>query len=136
MVQREIGERLASPPGRKSYGVPSVIVQLACAVKVVRPISRNVFHPAPKVDSALLRLRRIAPAPSPAVRTLVQAAFAHRRKALPRSLELSLGGDRERELREAARSALVAIGHPENERAERLAPQEFVALAQELEPWL
>jgi 16S rRNA (adenine1518-N6/adenine1519-N6)-dimethyltransferase len=136
MVQREIGERLASPPGRKSYGVPSVIVQLACAVKVVRPISRNVFHPAPKVDSALLRLRRIAPAPSPAVRTLVQAAFAHRRKALPRSLELSLGGDRRRELREAARSALAAIGHPENERAERLAPQEFVALAQELEPWL
>jgi 16S rRNA (adenine1518-N6/adenine1519-N6)-dimethyltransferase len=134
MVQREIAERLASPPGRKTYGVPSVIVQLACAVKLVRPVSRNVFHPVPKVDSALVRLRRIAPAPSPAVRALVHAAFAHRRKTLPRSLELALDGGRE--LRDAARSALAAIGHPENERAERLAPQEFVALAQRLEPWL
>jgi 16S rRNA (adenine1518-N6/adenine1519-N6)-dimethyltransferase len=134
MVQREIADRLASPPGRKTYGVPSVIVQLACAVKVVRPISRNVFHPVPKVDSALVRLRRIAPAPSPAVHALVRAAFAHRRKALPRSLELALGGGRE--LREAARSALAAIDHPEDERAERLAPQEFAALAQRLERWL
>jgi 16S rRNA (adenine1518-N6/adenine1519-N6)-dimethyltransferase len=134
MVQREIAERLASPPGRKTYGVPSVIVQLACAVKLVRPISRNVFHPVPKVDSALVRLRRIAPAPSPAVHALVRAAFAHRRKALPRSLELALRGGRE--LREAARSALAAIDHPEDERAERLAPQEFAALAQRLERWL
>ena len=134
MVQREIAERLASPPGRKAYGVPSVIVQLACEVKLVRPISRNVFHPVPRVDSALVRLRRIGPVPRPAVRALVQASFAHRRKALPRSLELALGGGRE--LRDAARSALAAIGHPENERAERLAPQEFVALAQKLERWL
>jgi 16S rRNA (adenine1518-N6/adenine1519-N6)-dimethyltransferase len=134
MVQREIADRLASPPGRKTYGVPSVIVQLACAVNLVRPISRNVFHPVPKVDSALVRLRRIAPAPSPAVHALVRAAFAHRRKALPRSLELALGGGRE--LREAARSALAAIDHPEDERAERLAPQEFAALAQRLERWL
>jgi 16S rRNA (adenine1518-N6/adenine1519-N6)-dimethyltransferase len=134
MVQREIAERLASPPGRKTYGVPSVIVQLACAVKLVRPISRNVFYPVPKVDSALVRLRRIAPAPSPAVHALVRAAFAHRRKALPRSLELALRGGRE--LREAARSALAAIDHPEDERAERLAPQEFAALARRLERWL
>jgi 16S rRNA (adenine1518-N6/adenine1519-N6)-dimethyltransferase len=134
MVQREIAERLASPPGRKTYGVPSVIVQLACAVKLVRPISRNVFYPVPKVDSALVRLRRIAPAPSPAVHALVRAAFAHRRKALPRSLELALRGGRE--LREAARSALAAIDHPEDERAERLDPQEFAALAQRLERWL
>jgi 16S rRNA (adenine1518-N6/adenine1519-N6)-dimethyltransferase len=134
MVQREIADRLASPPGRKTYGVPSVIVQLACEVKLVRPISRYVFYPVPRVDSALLRLRRIGPAPSPAVRKLVHAAFAHRRKALPRSLELALEDGRE--LREAARAALDAIGHPKDERAERLAPQEFVALARKLERWL
>jgi 16S rRNA (adenine1518-N6/adenine1519-N6)-dimethyltransferase len=134
MVQREIAERLASPPGVKTYGVPSVIVQLACAVKLVRPISRHVFHPVPNVDSALVRLRRIGPGPSPPVRTLVQAAFAHRRKALPRSLELALR--KNRDVREAARSALAEIGHPKDERAERLAPEEFVALAQRLEQWL
>jgi 16S rRNA (adenine1518-N6/adenine1519-N6)-dimethyltransferase len=114
--------------------VPSVIVQLACEVKLVRPISRYVFYPVPRVDSALLRLRRIGPAPSPVVHKLVDAAFAHRRKTLPRSLELALEGGRE--LREAARDALAAIGHPTDERAERLAPQEFVALAQKLERWL
>jgi 16S rRNA (adenine1518-N6/adenine1519-N6)-dimethyltransferase len=134
MVQREIADRLAAPPGSKTYGIPSVLVQLACDVKLVRPISRNVFHPVPRVDSALVRLRRIGPAPLPAVRTLVQAAFAHRRKALSRSLDLVLGGGRE--LRTDARVALASLDHPANERAERLAPQEFVALAQKLGRWL
>jgi 16S rRNA (adenine1518-N6/adenine1519-N6)-dimethyltransferase len=134
MVQREIAERLASPPGRKTYGVPSVIVQLACEVKIVRPISRYVFYPVPRVDSALVRLRRIGSAPSPMVHRLVEAAFAHRRKTMPRSLELALG--RGPELRTAARAALAEMEHPENERAERLAPHEFVTLAQKLAQWL
>jgi 16S rRNA (adenine1518-N6/adenine1519-N6)-dimethyltransferase len=67
------------------------------------------------------------------VRALVHGAFAHRRKALPRSLELSRGS---RELREAARSALEEMGHPADERAERLAPAEFADLAARLERWL
>ena len=87
MVQREIADRLAAKPGTKAYGIPSVLVQLACEVEVVRPISRNVFRPVPNVDSALVRMRRIAPAPSDELAALVRAAFAHRRKALARSLE-------------------------------------------------
>jgi len=50
MVQREVGERLAATPGSGAYGVPSVIAQLACEVRVLRAIPRTVFHPAPNVD--------------------------------------------------------------------------------------
>jgi 16S rRNA (adenine1518-N6/adenine1519-N6)-dimethyltransferase len=129
MVQREIADRLGARPGTKAYGVPSVVVQLACSVKLLRAISRTVFHPVPNVDSALVLLHRTGPAPAPAVRALVRAAFAHRRKALARSLELSSG---RKEIRAAARAALEEIGHPADERAERLAPSEFVELADRL----
>jgi 16S rRNA (adenine1518-N6/adenine1519-N6)-dimethyltransferase len=133
MVQREIADRLASDPGNKTYGIPSVIVQLSCTVERLRPISRSVFQPQPNVDSALVRLRRTAPAPRPSVVSLVHAAFAHRRKALARSLAIALGSE---EIRLAAREALEELGHPADERAERLAPSEFVELAQRLEQWL
>jgi 16S rRNA (adenine1518-N6/adenine1519-N6)-dimethyltransferase len=130
MVQREVGERLAAAPGTPAYGVPSVLAQLACEVRVHRPIARTVFHPVPNVDSVLVVLRRTGPAPSPAVRALVHAAFAHRRKALAGSLALAPGalpGVRER-----ARAALVELGHPPDARAERLAPGELRALAEAL----
>lgn len=129
MVQREIADRLAAPPGKKSYGVPSVLVQLACRVEFVRPISRTVFQPVPNVDSALIRLHRHGPPASPAVRRLVRGGFAHRRKALARSLEMSTS---EKDVRAAARTALEEMGHPSDERAERLAPGEFVELAERL----
>jgi len=123
MVQREVGERLAAPPGGRSYGVPSVLAQLACEVRVLRPIARTVFFPVPNVDSALIVMERVAQAPPEPLRRFVQGAFAHRRKALARSLALSIGADRER-----VRERLVAIGHPADERAERLSPQELAAL--------
>jgi 16S rRNA (adenine1518-N6/adenine1519-N6)-dimethyltransferase len=130
MVQREIAERLAASPGTKAYGIPSVLVQLACDVKIARSVSRNVFQPPPRVDSAIAVLRRTGPAAPPAVVALVHAAFAHRRKVLAGSLELSTGS---RADRDAARAALTELGHPPDERAERLAPTEFSALAERLE---
>jgi 16S rRNA (adenine1518-N6/adenine1519-N6)-dimethyltransferase len=133
MVQREIADRLTASPGTRVYGAPSVIVQLSCSVEFLRPIARTVFHPRPNVDSALVRLRRTAPPPGRALRVLVKAAFAHRRKALPRSLELSLGA---RDVRLAAREALEELGHPADERAERLSPQEFETIAERLAQWL
>jgi 16S rRNA (adenine1518-N6/adenine1519-N6)-dimethyltransferase len=130
MVQREVGERLAAAPGTSAYGVPSVLAQLACEVRVHRAIARTVFHPVPNVDSVLVVLRRTGPAAPPEVRALVQAAFAHRRKALAGSLALSPAyGD---DVRERARAALVALGHPPDARAERLAPGDFRALAEAL----
>jgi len=129
MVQREVGERLAASPGTAAYGLPSVLAQLACKVKVVRPVSRTVFFPVPNVDSVLVELWRTGPAAEPAVRDLVQRAFAHRRKALPRSLALAT---HDREARERARAALEAMGLPPDTRAERLSPGQFAELARRL----
>jgi 16S rRNA (adenine1518-N6/adenine1519-N6)-dimethyltransferase len=128
MVQREVGERLAAGPGSGVYGVSSVLAQLAGEVRVVRAVPRTVFRPVPNVDSVLVRIVRRRAAASPQVRGLVGAAFAHRRKALARSLALC-GVERPRA---QIREALVELGHPADVRAERLAPGEFVALAEAL----
>ena len=130
MVQREVGERLAAPPGTRAYGVPSVLTQLACDVEVLRPVARTVFRPVPNVDSVLLGMRRRQAAAPPDVRKLVRAGFAHRRKPLASSL--ALAADQPAEIRERTRAVLEEMGHPSDERAERLAPEEFCALAARL----
>lgn len=131
MVQREVGRRFAAAPATSAYGVPSVLAQLACEVRVLRGVARTVFHPVPNVDSVLLGMARTGPAPEPPLRELVRHAFAHRRKALARSLALAPGAPRD--VRDRARAALEALGHPADVRAERLAPEEFRALAIALE---
>ena len=131
MVQREVGERLAARPGTAAYGAPSVLAQLACEVRVLRPVARTVFRPVPRVDSVLVGLRRRDAAVVDAgVRSLVHDAFAHRRKALAGSLALAPGSAPG--VRERARAALVDMGHPADERAERLSPAEFRELAARL----
>jgi 16S rRNA (adenine1518-N6/adenine1519-N6)-dimethyltransferase len=135
MVQREVGERLAATVGDPAYGAPSVLAQLACEVRVLRPIARTVFRPVPRVDSVLVGLRRRTSGVAgvdPVVRALVHDAFAHRRKALAGSLALAPGAAPG--IREWAREALVSLGHPPDERAERLAPEEFRELAARLSP--
>jgi 16S rRNA (adenine1518-N6/adenine1519-N6)-dimethyltransferase len=129
MVQREVGERLAAAPGSGTYGISSVLAQLAGEVKVVRAVPRTVFRPVPNVDSVLVKIIRTAPAASPKLRKLVGGAFAHRRKALARSLVL-FGSQY---TREQIRAALVGLGHPADVRAERLGPREFQALMERLE---
>jgi 16S rRNA (adenine1518-N6/adenine1519-N6)-dimethyltransferase len=130
MVQREVGERLAASPGTKTYGATSVLAQLSCDVKVVRRVPPTVFHPAPNVESAIVKLRRHSPPPSRVVVDLVHAGFAHRRKALPRALSLAPGAAPG--IRDRAREALERMSHPADERAERLRPDEFARLAAEL----
>jgi 16S rRNA (adenine1518-N6/adenine1519-N6)-dimethyltransferase len=132
MVQKEVGERLAARPGTSAYGLPSVLAQLATDVRVLRPVSRTVFHPVPNVDSVLVVLRRHGPGASPAVRALAAAGFAHRRKALARSLTLAPGAPPG--LRERARDALERLGFPADVRAERLGPEDFRALERHLGP--
>jgi 16S rRNA (adenine1518-N6/adenine1519-N6)-dimethyltransferase len=129
MVQREVGERLAASPGGRLYGLPSVLAQLSSEVAVVRRIPRTVFTPVPNVDSVLVRMRRRDASPDASgtrcrdVRELAAAAFAHRRKTVAGSLAIA-GRDRAR-----VRTALEQMGHPPDARAERLAPEDFVALA-------
>ncbi|HZU40712.1 MAG TPA: 16S rRNA (adenine(1518)-N(6)/adenine(1519)-N(6))-dimethyltransferase RsmA [Solirubrobacteraceae bacterium] len=131
MVQREVGERFAAAPGTAAYGVPSVLAQLACEVKVLRAVGRGVFRPVPNVDSVLLGLRRRRQeAPPSEVTALVHDAFAHRRKALAGSLTLARRAGPE--VRERTRSALAEMGLAPDVRAERLSPQQFVELARRL----
>jgi 16S rRNA (adenine1518-N6/adenine1519-N6)-dimethyltransferase len=132
MVQREVAERLAAAPGSKTYGATSALAQLACEVTLGRRVPRTVFHPVPKVESALAVMRRTGPPPSAAVAALVHAAFAHRRKALAGSLALAPGAPPG--IRELARAELEWLGHPPDARAERLAAAEFAALAAALPP--
>jgi 16S rRNA (adenine1518-N6/adenine1519-N6)-dimethyltransferase len=130
MVQREVGERLAAEPGGKSYGATSVLAQLSCEVMVERRVPATVFHPRPNVESALIVMRRRAPAASPSLVALVHAGFAHRRKALAGSLALTPGAPDD--LRNAARAALEELGHPADARAERLRPPDWVRLSEQL----
>jgi 16S rRNA (adenine1518-N6/adenine1519-N6)-dimethyltransferase len=132
MVQREVGERLAAGPGTKIYGATSVLAQLACEVRVLRRVPATVFHPRPKVESAIVVLRRRAPSPPPDVVALVHAAFAHRRKALAGSLALDAGAPDE--LRAVTRDALERLGLPADARGERLTPDEFARLAEAIGP--
>jgi 16S rRNA (adenine1518-N6/adenine1519-N6)-dimethyltransferase len=90
MVQREVGERLAARPGDKAYGIPSVKVAYRAEAEVVGRVPPTVFIPPPRVDSALVWLRRL-PAPpvdaDPATLfRLVEVGFGQRRKMLRRSL--------------------------------------------------
>ena len=127
MVQREIAERLRAAPGTREYGSPSVVVQMACEVRLVRTVDPAVFTPRPRVESALLSMERSGPGAAPELVALVRQAFAHRRKSLARSLELAQPGRIE-----AVRAALESIGQPVGARAQELSPREFEQLGEAL----
>ena len=128
MVQREVADRFFASPGTKSYGAVSVLVQLAAERTGFHPVARTVFRPRPNVDSALVAFRRIdLPEDFAQVKRVVAAAFAHRRKTLPNSLELA-----GLSTREDAAAALRRIGRDPGLRAEALEPREFVELTRAL----
>ena len=128
MVQREVADRFFASPGTKAYGAVSVLVQLAAERTGFHPVARTVFRPRPNVDSALVAFRRTElPENFGWVKRVVGAAFAHRRKTLPNSIELSGLATRE----EAA-AALRRIGRDPGVRAEALEPEEFVELTRAL----
>ena len=131
MVQKEVADRLLSPPGKKTYGAISVLVQYYAEAEPLFPVSREVFFPKPQVDSAVIRLTpRDISADESAITEhmfrLVRAGFDQRRKTL--------------------RNSLAAVGHPEPillvalekagidpiRRAETLSPRDFYALASHL----
>jgi 16S rRNA (adenine1518-N6/adenine1519-N6)-dimethyltransferase len=128
MVQREVADRLFAEPSTKEYGAVSVLVQLVTERTGFHAVSRTVFRPRPNVDSALVAFRRTGLPPEyAAVKRVVTAAFAHRRKTLANSLQLSGLTSREQ-----ATDALATLGRSPASRAEELAPREFVALSDAL----
>ncbi len=128
MVQREVADRLFGEPSTKAYGAVSVLVQLATERTGYHPVSRTVFRPRPNVDSALVAFRRTGlPDDFARVKQVVEAAFAHRRKRLANSLELTGLVDRSR-----AETAIARLGKLATVRAEELTPPEFLQLAEAL----
>ena len=130
MVQAEVADRLAARPGSKVYGVPSVKAAWYADVRRAGSIGRNVFWPAPNVDSGLVAwTRREPPATSVSreqVFAVIDAAFAQRRKAL-RGVLRTLAGSAE-----AAEAAIVAAGVDPMARGESLSIEHFVAIAEQL----
>ncbi|MFL6059867.1 MAG: 16S rRNA (adenine(1518)-N(6)/adenine(1519)-N(6))-dimethyltransferase RsmA [Marmoricola sp.] len=130
MVQAEVADRLAAAPGSKTYGVPSAKAAWYADVRRAGSIGRNVFWPAPNVDSGLVAWTRREPPATTATReqvfAVVDAAFAHRRKALRPSLR-DLAGSAD-----AAEAALGRAGIDPMTRGEQLHIDDFVRIAEEL----
>ncbi|WP_183095574.1 16S rRNA (adenine(1518)-N(6)/adenine(1519)-N(6))-dimethyltransferase RsmA [Nocardioides stalactiti] len=130
MVQSEVADRLAAPPGSKTYGIPSLKAAWFADVRRAGAIGRNVFWPAPNVDSGLVAWTRREPpttaVPRADVFAVIDAAFAQRRKAL-RGVLRGLAGSGE-----AAEAALVAAGIDPLARGESLGIDQFVRIAEEL----
>jgi 16S rRNA (adenine1518-N6/adenine1519-N6)-dimethyltransferase len=132
MVQLEVADRLAAEPGSRVYGVPSVKAAWFGEVHRAGRVGRNVFWPAPNVDSGLVSLVRRPPPESAVGRErvfeVVEAAFGQRRKMIRSSLAVLAGSVA------AAEAAVVAAGLDPSSRAERLSILDFVKLADRLGP--
>lgn len=137
MVQLEVADRLAAKPGTKIYGVPSVKASFYGEVRKAGTIGKNVFWPAPNIESGLVRIDRFVPGTEPwavdeaarrRVWPVIDAAFAQRRKTLRAALAGYFGSAA------AAEEALVAAGITPSERGEKISVADFLRLAQQARP--
>jgi 16S rRNA (adenine1518-N6/adenine1519-N6)-dimethyltransferase len=128
MVQKEVADRLAAPPGSRTYGRLSVLAQWLCEVRRAFDVPARAFTPPPKVTSAVVRLdprpRPSHPADAGALQRVCRFAFGQRRKMLRTSLK-GLGVD--------AAALLAAAGVAGELRAEQLDIAQFCALARALD---
>ncbi len=127
MVQLEVAERLAAPPGSRTYGVPSLKAAWYADVRLAGTVSRSVFWPVPNVDSGLVELVRRDPPDTTASRrevfACVDAAFLQRRKTLRAALAGWAGGA------PAAEDILRSVGVDPRTRGEQLDIAAFAAIA-------
>ncbi|MBA2132031.1 16S rRNA (adenine(1518)-N(6)/adenine(1519)-N(6))-dimethyltransferase RsmA [Capillibacterium thermochitinicola] len=130
LVQKEVADRMVSPPGNKVYGALSVMIQSYCHVELAGVVPPTVFIPRPKVHSAIVKLtprpREFSPATARCFSLLVRTVFSSRRKNLYNSLRgifSQLGGEAN------VMEALRALGLDPQQRGETLSPAEFYALA-------
>ena len=127
MVQAEVADRLAAKPGGKEYGIPSVKAAWWADVKNVGTVSRSIFWPAPNVDSKLVGFTRRETAGSEDMRekvfTIIDAAFAQRRKMLRSALSSLYGSS------SAAEEILIKAGIDPTLRGEALQVESFCKIA-------
>ncbi|MGC4118370.1 MAG: 16S rRNA (adenine(1518)-N(6)/adenine(1519)-N(6))-dimethyltransferase RsmA [Myxococcales bacterium] len=133
LLQKEVAERIAAPPGGRDYGLLSVLLQAFAHVEVAFEVNAHRFHPPPKVDSAVVVIELLEK-PRAEVRDVarytkvVKAAFAQRRKTLLNSLKSGKLVEDPAQLV----AALERAGIDGMRRAETLSPQEFASLEREL----
>ncbi|SDS22243.1 dimethyladenosine transferase [Paraoerskovia marina] len=130
MVQAEVADRLAAPPGSRTYGIPSAKAAWYASARRAAAVGRNVFWPVPNVDSALVALERRDPPETTATReqvfAVVDAAFAQRRKTLRSALAGIAGSPA------AAQEACEKAGVDPGLRGERLDITGFARIAEAL----
>lgn len=132
MVQRDVADRFIARPGTPAYGSLSVAMQFSTAVEKVLTLGPTAFFPRPKIDSTVVRFRRlpqpVAPVDDLALfRQVVRAAFAYRRKTLANSLLLALG-----ESRDTIVASILASDLSPEIRGEQLDIAAFARLANNL----
>lgn len=129
MLQKEVGMRLASAAGEEEYGALSVRVQNMYKVVCVRTAPPDLFYPRPDVDSVILRLTLRDDRPDPVLfkrlTTLVKLSFAHRRKKMFKQAASAFDSEK-------LGSAMERLGIGRDIRAEKVTPEEFRKLAEEL----
>lgn len=127
MVQKEVGDRLTSPPGKKAYGIPSVLFQVFCRIKTLFFVPRTAFYPVPKVDSSVLGFQFLDPIPFdirdvPFFKCIVKTTFGQRRKMLRNTLKNVVNDE----------NHLNAVSIDLQRRPESLSIAQFVQLSNEL----
>lgn len=132
LVQKEVAERMAAPPGGKTYGALSVNLQAVATVEYLKSVPPGAFHPPPAVDSAVVRVTPRASAVLETAlearyRSFVQSAFGLRRKQLARVVRTVASLDAER-----ATAVIAACGLSPSARPETLTPAEFAKLVKVL----
>lgn len=130
MLQKEVVERLAAGPGSKAYGRLGIMTQYFCAVESLFEVPPGAFTPAPKVQSAIVRLipHKVLPHPArslPLLERVVRTAFNQRRKTLRNALQELIDGEQ-----------ISALGIDPGARPERLSLAEFVRIADTLDDHL
>ncbi|MDN4480078.1 16S rRNA (adenine(1518)-N(6)/adenine(1519)-N(6))-dimethyltransferase RsmA [Demequina muriae] len=130
MVQSEVADRLAAPPGSRTYGIPSAKAAWYGATRRAGGVGRAVFWPVPRVDSALVLIERREPPETTATRrevfAVIDAAFAQRRKGLRGALSGIAGSAA------AAEAALRSVGIEPLTRGEQLDIVAFARIAEAL----
>ncbi len=133
MVQNEVATRLTAEPGRADYGAITAMLGYYGTVRRLFKVSAGSFVPAPKVDSAVIRIDlyrepKFKPKSEKLFKSLIKAAFEMRRKTLQNAISAKLQGYSKEEIKDA----ITSLGYPEAVRGERLSTEDFVNLSDKL----
>lgn len=131
MVQKEVADRLIAEPDTENYGAITLAVELRGTARVTRNVARQLFHPAPKVDSAVVHIdiddNKYEIKDKPFLEKLIRAGFQMRRKTLVNNIGASLGITKDR-----AKEVLVSLGYSESIRGEALSIEDYIKIAEAL----